>query len=376
MTPRTGFHQLAGAMGLKAAERDIVGRNINQTGHRDFYLPTNPSEYIPLRDEALTNKYGKGFLDMYKRYKPIGVGAFGAVFEKPDDPTRVLKVQREDTKRRMRMGDREVLRQMEAASINRAPQIHSVTNYPYQHETPEDILGSLDTRYGTDDPRHKVIEMDRVKTVLDQGGNGDMLREYIRKKQGYLNEDSDSEKRIVRMKDYRIENAKYNLALAKSQLHLADATGIVHTDLGYNNDREDHIVYDPSKPARTKFIDYGFTRKFNHAENLHKHTQNLNLRNEELKSHNLADIDGQVGLDVEHFLDHKVSNIAQGLKALGRSDEANAFRNEYQSYVDRPAFKEDYESADNLVRRGSKAIRMAGFNKVDPMFDDEDDDID
>ena len=85
MTPRTGFHQLAGAMGLKAAERDIVGRNINQTGHRDFYLPTNPSEYIPLRDEALTNKYGKGFLDMYKRYKPIGVGAFGAVFEKPDD---------------------------------------------------------------------------------------------------------------------------------------------------------------------------------------------------------------------------------------------------------------------------------------------------
>ena len=95
-----------------------------------------------------------------------------------------------------------------------------------------------------------------------------------------------------------------------------------------------------------------------------------------MKSHNLADIDGQVGLDVEHFLDHKVSNIAQGLKALGRSDEANAFRNEYQSYVDRPAFKEDYESADNLVRRGSKAIRMAGFNKVDPMFDDEDDDID
>ena len=86
MTPRTGFHQLAGAMGLKAAERDIVGRKrINQTGDRDFYLPTNPSEYIPLRDEALTNKYGKGFLDMYKRYKPIGVGAFGAVFEKPDD---------------------------------------------------------------------------------------------------------------------------------------------------------------------------------------------------------------------------------------------------------------------------------------------------
>ena len=60
--------------------------------------------------------------------------------------------------------------QKEAANINRAPKIHSVTDYSYQHETPEDILGSLDTRYGTDDPRHKVIEMDRVKTVLDQGG--------------------------------------------------------------------------------------------------------------------------------------------------------------------------------------------------------------
>ena len=35
-----------------------------------------------------------------------------------------------------------------------------------------------------------------------------MLREYIRKRQGYLNEDSDPEKRIVRMKDYRIEKCK------------------------------------------------------------------------------------------------------------------------------------------------------------------------
>ena len=63
------------------------------------------------------------------------------------------------------MGDTEVARQMEAANINRAPKIHSVTNYPYQHETPEDILGSFDNRYGTTDPRHQVTEMDRVKTV-------------------------------------------------------------------------------------------------------------------------------------------------------------------------------------------------------------------
>ena len=180
------------------------------------------------------------------------------------------------------------------------------------------------------------------------------------------------------MKDYRIENAKYNLALAKSQLHLADATGIVHTDLGYNNDREDHIVYDPSKPARTKFIDYGFTRKFNHAENLHKHTQNLNLRNEELNSHNLDEAEFQMkkyGLDVEHFLDHKVANVSQGLKALGRADEANAFRNEYQSYVDNPSGYENYESANDLVNRGTKIIRMAGFNKVKPMLNKEELDL-
>ena len=380
MKPKTGMHARAKVMGRMAGERDIVGRNLNRIHNAkntgtDFFLPDNPSEYKPLRDKVLTEEYGEGFVDMYDRYKPIGQGAFGAVFEKPGDPTRVLKVQREDTLRRMRMGDREVNRQRQAASIRRAPMIHSVTDYPYQHETPEDILGSLDTRYGTSDPRHRVIEMDKVKTIQDQGGKIQMLQDYVLKKQGIKPEDRKYSYYDKFETPYRIENAKYNLALAKAQLHLADAKGIVHTDLGADNSRTDHIAYDPSKPARMKFIDYGFTRKFNHAENLHKHTKNLNLRNEELKSHNLAGIDGQVGLDVEHFLDHKVANIAQGLKALGRADEANAFRNEYQSYVDTPFGKEDFESADALVRRGTKEIRMAGFNKVKPMLNKEELDL-
>ena len=380
MRPKTGMHARAKVMGRMAGERDLVGRNLNRIHNAkntgtDFFLPDNPSEYKPLRDQVLTERYGEGFVDMYDRYKPIGQGAFGAVFEKPGDPSRVLKVQREDTLRRMRMGDREVNRQRQAASIRRAPMIHSVTDYPYQHETPEDILGSLDTRYGTSDPRHRVIEMDKVKTIQDQGGKIQMLQDYVLKKQGIKPEDRKYSYYDKFETPYRIENAKYNLALAKAQLHLADAKGIVHTDLGADNSRTDHIAYDPSKPARMKFIDYGFTRKFNHAENLHKHTKNLNLRNEELKSHNLAGIDGQVGLDVEHFLDHKVANIAQGLKALGRADEANAFRNEYQSYVDRPAFKEDYESADNLVRRGTKEIRMARYKNVQPMLNKEELDI-
>ena len=135
MRPKTGMHGVMSGMGIKAGERDIVGRHLNRLHNAkntgmDFFLPDNPSEYIPLRDQALTDMYGKGFLDMYRTYKPIGHGAFGAVFEKPGDPTRVLKVTREDTLRRMKMGDREVNRQMQAASIRRAPMIHSVTNYP------------------------------------------------------------------------------------------------------------------------------------------------------------------------------------------------------------------------------------------------------
>ena len=383
MRPKTGMHARAKVMGRMAGERDLVGRNLNRIHNAkntgtDFFLPDNPSEYRPLRDQVLTEEYGEGFVDMYDRYKPIGQGAFGAVFEKPGDPSRVLKVQREDTLRRMRMGDREVNRQRQAASIRRAPMIHSVTDYPYQHETPEDILGSLDTRYGTSDPRHRVIEMDKVKTIQDQGGKIQMLQDYVLKKQGIKPEDRKYSYYDKFETPYRIENAKYNLALAKAQLHLADAKGIVHTDLGADNSRTDHIAYDPSKPFRTKFIDYGFTRKFNHAENLLKHTQNLNLRNEELNSHNLDEAEFQMkkyGLDVEHFLDHKVANIAQGLKALGRADEANAFRNEYQSYVDRPYAKEDYESADNLVRRGTKEVRLARYKNVQPMLNKEELDL-
>ena len=383
MRPKTGIHAVAKVRGRMAGERDIVGADLNRIHNAkntgmDFYLPDNPSEYKPLRDQVLTERYGEGFVDMYDRYKPIGQGAFGAVFEKPGDPSRVLKVQREDTLRRMRMGDREVSRQMEAASINRAPMIHSVTDYPYQHETPEAILSSLDTRYGTSDPRHRVIEMDKVNTIQDQGGKIQMLQDYVLRKQGIKPEDRKYSYYDKFETPYRIENAKYNLALAKAQLHLADRKGIVHTDLGIDNSRRDHIVYDPSKPSRMKFIDYGFTRKFNHAENLHQHTKNLNLRNEELKGHNLDEAEFQMkkyGLDVEHFLDHKVANIAQGLKALGRADEANAFRNEYQSYVDRPYAKEDYESADALVRRGTKEVRMAGFNKVQPMLNKEELDL-
>ena len=374
MKPKTGIHAIAKVMGRMAGERDIVGRdlirahNAKNTG-TDFFLPDNPSEYKPLRDQVLTEKYGKGFVDMYDRYKPIGQGAFGSVFEKPGDPTRVLKVQREDDLHRQKYGDREVEHQTKAASIGRAPKIHSVTDYRYQHDTPEAILGSFDSRWGTDNPRHRVIEMDRVRTVDNQGGKIQMLQDYVLKKQGLKPEDRKYGAYDKFETPYRLQNAKYNLALAKAQLHLADSQGIVHTDLGGDEmDRTDHIVYDSTKPSKTQFIDYGHSVKFNHAQNLHQHTKNLNLINEEMD--NVRD-------DIEHFLDHKVANVSRGLKALGRADEANAFRQEYQDYVDRPnlMFGEDYESANNLVNKGTKIIRMAGFNKVKPMLNKEELDL-
>ena len=109
-----------------------------------------------MRDEALTDLYGKGFVDMYDRYKPMGEGAYGAVFEKPGDSQRVLKVQRQDTLDRQKFGDTEIARQTEAAEMGVAPKIHRVTNLPYKHEVPMEILRSFDNRYGTVNPRHQI----------------------------------------------------------------------------------------------------------------------------------------------------------------------------------------------------------------------------
>ena len=184
MNPDDGIYRSARLMGRMAGERDIVGnyfkriRNAKGTGE-DFYLPENTKEYKPMRDEALTDLYGKGFVDMYDRYKPIGEGAYGAVFEKPGDSQRVLKVQRQDTLDRQKFGDTEIARQREAAEMGVAPKIHQVTNLPYKHEVPMEILRSFDNRYGTVDPRHQVTEMDRVNTVDAQGGKIKMLQDYV-----------------------------------------------------------------------------------------------------------------------------------------------------------------------------------------------------
>ena len=381
MNPDDGIYRMARLMGRSAGERDIVGNyfkrinnaiyksDVPKASRKDISpsdriipeLPQNEKEYRPFRNEALTNLYGKGFVDMYDRYKPIGEGAYGAVFEKPGDSQRVLKVQRQDTLDRQKFGDTEIARQTEAAEMGVAPKIHRVTNLPYKHEVPMEILQSFDNRYGTVNPRHQVTEMDRVNTVDAQGGKIKMLQDYVQKLQGGKRDYTTYDKFET---PYRVENAKYNLAMAKAQLHLADR-GIVHTDLGqypFGDAREDHVAYNPNT-NKMQFIDYGHTKKYNHAENLHQHTKNLNLRNEELTNYKYSD-------DAEHFLDHKAINIERGLEALGRGDEAKAFMNQYQGYTDHP-HGEDLVGADALVNKGRKIIRLAGFNQVKPMLNEE-----
>jgi len=203
--------------------------------------------------------------------------------------------------------------------------------------------------------------MDRVNTVDAQGGKIKMLQDYVQKLQGGNRDYTTYDKFET---PYRTENAKYNLAMAKAQLRLADR-GIVHTDLGqypFGDAREDHVAYNPNT-NKMQFIDYGHTEKYNHAENLHQHTKNLNLRNEELKNYKYSD-------DAEHFLDHKAANIQRGLEALGREDESRAFRREYRGFTDHP-HGEDLVGADALVNKGRKIIRLAGFNQVKPMLNEE-----
>ncbi len=362
MNPDDGIYRSARLMGRMAGERDIVGnyfkRIRNAQGLKEeFLLPENQRDYKPMRDEALTDLYGKGFVDMYDRYKPIGEGAYGAVFEKPGDSQRVLKVQRQDTLDRQKFGDTEIARQTEAAEMGVAPKIHQVTNLPYKHEVPMEILRSFDNRYGTVDPRHQVTEMDRVNTVDAQGGKIKMLQDYVQKLQGGKRDYTTYDKFET---PYRTENAKYNLAMAKAQLRLADR-GIVHTDLGqypFGAAREDHVAYNPNT-NKMQFIDYGHTEKYNHAENLHQHTKNLNLRNEELK-------DYKYGANVEHFLDHKVANIVRGMEATGSKSDAKEFRRIYNDAADK-----DLLAANQLVNEGREIIRNKSFKDAKPFLNEE-----
>ena len=93
----SGIYEQSRAFGRRKAETDTVKEYLESTGSfdPDLFHPSMIDEYIPIRNKVFTSKYGEGFPEMYDKYKPVGEGAFGAVFQNPDDPSRVFKVQRQ-----------------------------------------------------------------------------------------------------------------------------------------------------------------------------------------------------------------------------------------------------------------------------------------
>ena len=86
-------------LGRPMAEAEIVRQYMGADQHgfsdkiNDFVpdMATEPKRFMELRDQALESKYGRRFADQYIQNKLLGQGGTGSVFEKPGDPSRVLK---------------------------------------------------------------------------------------------------------------------------------------------------------------------------------------------------------------------------------------------------------------------------------------------
>ena len=359
MKPRTGIYAKARVFGASRGERDIVEKYHEDINNKKangdllgFTLPENKKEYLPLRDQAFTAKYGKGFPEMYDKYKNLGTGAFGAVFQNPDDPSKVFKVQRQPSYYEQGRGDAEFETQKTAAQMGVAPNIYSVTNFPTKKLTPEEELDLYDKRNEGITPRIQKMEMDKVNTIDAQGGHEKMILDHLGiTRNQYINMQADRD--TEGLQPTRNEKRKLSLAFAKQQLNLADK-GIVHHDLGEfpAGLREDHVGYDPAT-NKMQFIDYGITDHFDHADNLHEHTKNLNLKEEELK-------DYTPGANAEHFLDHKVNNIVDAMRSVGDYEQADRFREIYDSTVDN-----DLIAADNLVNEYRDVVKDMSFDDAD-----------
>ena len=133
-------------------------------------------------------------------------------------------------------------------------------------------------------------------------------------------------------------NREQALALSKARLKLASQTGIVHDDLNtpYGR-REDHMSYDPVTKSMS-FIDYGKTEQYDHAQDLHDHDK---YGREFNKATGRA----------EHFLDHKVDAIYDGMTAVGNQEEATIFYETYKDLKDK-----DLRAASDLVNQGESLI--------------------
>jgi len=361
-------------LGKGPGMREVVQRYFDKldVDSKGKELPNNEEEYGPMRDAALEETYGKGFVDQYAKNKLMGQGAIGSVFEMQGDPSKVRKVQRttEDPLispgigiQRKEIADDEVEAQLKAMKAGVAPRLHAVETYP--------VAKRKYNNFGEDNPSKQdeimhIMEMDKVSTVEDEGGIDEIIDKKVRNfgfdnTRDYPYEGTSAQKtRFRERKEQMIqsENAKYKLALSKAKLKLADQ-GIVHTDLGYGIEgdrREDHLSYDPYS-NEMQMIDYNQVQSFNHANNLHEHTKNMNLKEEELK-------DYTPGANAEHFLDHKVNAILQGMNAVGNTQEANIFKGLYEEIVD----SGDLIAADDLVNQGRDIINEHTMNDVDSNY--------
>ena len=258
-------------------------------------------EFIPIRNKAFTDHFGEGFVEQYEQHPVVGQGSFGTVFENPSDPSRVFKVQQtSSTENDSRSLMQEVEDQLAAADQGMAPRVHSVETVPRKQ-------GSLVSGV-------HIAEMDKVSDFLNTAEE-----------------------------DYGVTRPEKALEFAKARLKLANTTGIVHSDLGgrLGHNREDHMYYDP-KTESVGFIDYGMVEKYDHAQDLHDHEQKSMMMPNSFRA----------GDRVEHFLDHKVDAIHDGMQAVGNHEEANIFLGAYQELRD----AKKYSAASDLVKQGEGLI--------------------
>ena len=310
-----------------------------------------------LQLEALEDMHGKGFLDQYRKLDFIDQGSVGSVFAKKGDTRNVIKAQRAtededllDLERgtigiaRKSDVDREIDAQLTAAELGVAPRINTVENIP----VPKRKYAFPDFRNRNPSPMGEtlnIINMERVNTLADQGGIDNVVDQYVK---GF-DLTGDKAKQMT-----TAGHQKAQLAFAKAKLRLMDK-GIVHNDLGYDSsvrDREDHISYDPFSNDM-KIIDYGQIKKFKHANNLHQHTNNQNLIGEEMDDMSPFE-------QARHLLDHRVTAVVQGMKAVGNKDLANDFGRLY----DDMSAKGDLEEMENIADQGKKIIEKQTMKDV------------
>ena len=356
-------------LGKESGMRAVVQRYFDKLDSDNQGRELSQEEYENIRDEALDKTYGKGFAQQYAQNKLIGQGGIGSVFEMQGDPSKVRKVQRttEDPFvmpgvgiQRKEIADDEVETQLQAMKAGVAPTLHAVETYPVAKRR-FDTYGQ-ENRSKQDEIMH-IMEMDKVTTVDDEGGIDEIIDKKLKNfgfdnQQDYPYQGTQAQKaRYIERKNQmtQAEKAKYKLALSKTKLKLADQ-GIIHTDLGYGIEgdrREDHLTYDPYS-NEMQIIDYNQVERFNHANNLHQHTENMNLKDEELR-------DYTPGANAEHFLDHKVNAIIQGMNAVGNTEEAQMFKGLYEETLD----SGDLEAADDLVNQGRQIIDEHTMGDVD-----------